>query len=149
MAKTVLGEITIDSGFKVGMFVEVEYFHPSSSGRILLNLMRDPENIPFHFSPHFDSKALILNTFEEGYWKNEERPTGYDFAYEIKTKVAIYASNDHFSIIINDKFFYKFKYRKLHGTTIRKIMFSWEGDSATSARLLSLRIGDTSAYPPA
>ena len=138
---TTLGELDIDSGFKVGMFIEAEYLNPTVSGRIWFNLTQDSKNIPLHFNPRFDWKTLILNTMEEGSWGKEEKPSGYDFTPEIKTKVTIYANKDNFNILINDKYFYEYKYRTLNATTVKKFQFVWEGDSAASFKLLHLRIG--------
>lgn len=45
-------------------------------GRILFNLMQDPENIPLHFNPRFDWKTLVLNLLEGGSWGKEEKPNG-------------------------------------------------------------------------
>ena len=134
------GEIGVE-GLQVGTLIEADYYNPTGSGRIMFNFRQDSDDIVLHFNPRFDSNVLVLNTKTGGNWGKEERPNGYDFSYGIRVKVKIYADNDNFKIFINDKFFYQYKYRGMTSTQVKKVEFSWSGDDATAAQLISLRTG--------
>ena len=140
--KKIIEGFSFDSEFKVGMFIEAKYLNPNISGKIGFDLIEDSKNIPLHFNPRFESKTVILNSKEHDKWGNEEKPSGYDFTNEKNMKVTIYANKESFNILINDLYFYEYKYRKLNANRVKKIQFVWEGDSnEQSFKLLDLRIG--------
>ena len=118
--KMIAEEFSFDSEFKVGMFIEAKYLNPNISGKIGFNLIQDTENIPLLFNPRFDSKNVVLNSKEEGSWGNEEKPKGYDFTSDRNMIVTIYATNENFNILINDNYFYEYKYRKLNANNVKK-----------------------------
>ena len=140
---TQIAKIGIDQGLQVGTFIEADYYNPTGSGRIRLDFMQDTNNIAFHFNPRFDvnPNMFYLNTNEGGTWGTEETPSGYDFSYGIRMKVRVYADTDKFKIFINDKFVYQYKYRGLTSTQVKEVQFSWVGDDAVAAQLVSFLIG--------
>ena len=130
-------------GLQVGMHIEADYYNPTGSGRIDFNFVQDSNNIAFHFNPRFgtEKNVFILNTMTGDSWGTEERPSGYDFSYGIRMKVRIFVDQGYFKIFINDKFFYQYKYRGIKASQIKKIQFGSSGNDATTAQLVSLRIG--------
>ena len=137
-------KIGIDQGLQVGMYIEADYYNPTGSGRIRIDLQRNSNDIAFHFNPRFDPNPnfLYLNTLEGGTWGKEQTPSGYDFSYGIRMKVRIYAGKDNFKIFINDKFIYQFKYRGIPCTEVREVQFLWIGDDTSiAAQLVSLQVG--------
>lgn len=135
-------EISIDLGFKVGMYIEAHYENPTGSGRILFNLMQDSNNIALHFNPRFDTNVLVLNSMKDGNWQTEERPPGYNLDHGAKMTVKIQGDDHCFTIYINGKTFYQFKYREgLSCTTVKKVQFKFDGNEAVASKLQSMQIG--------
>ena len=136
--------LSLDEGFKVGMYVEAVYDNPTGSGRIRFNLMQDDQTIPLHFNPRFDQNVLVINTKKDGTWlKPEDRPGGYDFSFGAKMAVKIQGDQNCFTIYINGKNFYQYNYKGgVSCASIKKVQFDWiMGEESAASQLQSLQIG--------
>jgi len=104
-----MGEIGVVN-FKVGQAIRAQYTNGSDVG-FGLDLLDDKDNIVIHFNPRFNVKSLVLNSFIDGRWGAEEKPSGYDFTPEKSYTVEFLATDTAIGISLDGKHFYDYKHR--------------------------------------
>ena len=100
-------------GFKIGSVIYLNGTTPSGGPEMVFNIRHDDKNIALHFNPRFNQKCVVLNSFEDGAWKNEQRcelpppPFGPNEPYS----AVIICKKEGYDIVINGKYFTHFDHR--------------------------------------
>ena len=134
-ASVIQNDIVLES-FKVGYEALVQATAPNT-GQFALNLHGTGDNIVLHVVARYDSKVLILNTFQGGRWESEVRPSGFNFQPGISTILNVVARSDGFNIFQDDQLIASFPYRSgLPVDSVRRIrVISVDNQSAQNAYL--------------
>ncbi|XP_064157571.1 uncharacterized protein LOC135235715 [Anguilla rostrata] len=104
----------ITGGLRGGMTVQVKGTIPSDSNRFSINLdcgEKDGSDNALHFNPRFDSNLVVFNTFRNGGWENEERPTEMPLSKGQDFEVFIIVTSGGYQVKVNDQIFYLFRHR--------------------------------------
>ena len=133
-----MGEILLTK-FEVGMAIEMMYITPDN-GRPTLDLKDDCGNIVLHFNPRWNEKALVLNTYNGG-WGREERPRGFDFSSGVPITIRLEAKPHHFVILVNGNVIHYYNHR-MPVISVYSAQWHWsrEGPSNKEAKLIKLSV---------
>ncbi|XP_035239585.1 uncharacterized protein LOC118208806 isoform X1 [Anguilla anguilla] len=104
----------ITGGLRGGMTVQVKGTIPSDSNRFSINLdcgEKEGCDNALHFNPRFDSNLVVFNTFRNGGWENEERPTEMPLSKGQDFEVFIIVTSGGYQVKVNDQIFYLFRHR--------------------------------------
>ena len=128
--RIILSQTNHVTEFEIGMKVQVDYVNPTG-GWTVIWLMDDKENVVLTCSARIEEKILTFNTRIDGTWGSAERPDGYDFTPGASQSFSIESQQDHFIILLNNKYLLRYKYR-LPPTSIRKVVVQYKksGDAA-------------------
>ena len=96
--------------FGVGNAIEVDYITPNY-GRPTFDLRNITGNIVLHVNPRWDTRVFVLNSYINGQWGTDERPTGFDFTSGVPLKIRVEAKSNYFNIVVNGQVLHQYKYR--------------------------------------
>ncbi|XP_035240191.1 uncharacterized protein LOC118209140 [Anguilla anguilla] len=116
----------ISGGLRTGTSLLVKGTVPSNSYRFSINLYcgeEDGSDDAFHYNPRFDSNLVVFNTFRNGHWEQEERPSGMPFSKGEEFETVITATSDGYQVNVNGSEFHLFKHRiPLANVSVLKIV---------------------------
>ncbi|KAJ8256622.1 hypothetical protein COCON_G00187740 [Conger conger] len=102
------------NGLRPGMFLYFLGIVPNSSKRFSINLkcaeMDSSDNV-MHFNPRFDSNVVVFNTFRNGGWENEERPSWMPFSCSAQFEVVFIVTLKGYQVMVNGRQFHFFNHR--------------------------------------
>ena len=126
--------------FSVGDTVTYHFLAPET-GRVYLDLLDDDgNNVILHVDARYDwsssRNTLVLNTFQNGAWQTEARPTGFDFSPNTAVTVMVRAKETGFSIFTGkcETQIALFPYRSgLSVESVSRIRVTSEGNEAAKS----------------
>ncbi|XP_035240190.1 galectin-6-like [Anguilla anguilla] len=101
-------------GLRAGMSVYFKGTVPKDCRRFSINLYcqeQKSRDNAFHFNPRFDTNMVVFNTFRNGRWENEERPSEMPFSRGENFKLVYIITSEGYQVIVNDSPFHMFKHR--------------------------------------
>ena len=127
--------------FDVGNGIKVKYITPNH-GRPTFDLRDDSTgNIVLHVNPRWDTHEFILNSYINGQWGQEEKPTGFDFTSGVPIKIRVEAKSDYFNIVVNDQVLHQYNYR-LPVTSVTNVWWCYDpmGAGSIDPQLDSIKV---------
>lgn len=135
--------ITLDD-FGDGYVVEWTFLAPDA-GRVSMNLKNElGKDIILHVDARYNwyssNKVLVLNTFNQGSWGQEQRPTGFDFTPGILVKMRVEAGPNSFRVFSNTYQIAEYQYR-LPVTSVKMVEVIFQDHHSTQqAKLKSITV---------
>uniref|UniRef100_A0A8C6Y574 Galectin n=1 Tax=Naja naja TaxID=35670 RepID=A0A8C6Y574_NAJNA len=103
----------VRGGLHTGMAVYVNGRVPKVSNRFRVDFAfakHEGADLAFHFNPRFDLNELVIDTFESGKWKKQEKYQN-PFRKGEHFKVIFIVTEAGYQILVNRKLLYVFRHR--------------------------------------
>ncbi|KAJ8280296.1 hypothetical protein GJAV_G00052880 [Gymnothorax javanicus] len=104
----------ISGGLRPGAHLYFRGTVPQESKQFAINLKYGHikgADKALHFNPRLDSNVVVFNTFENGKWQNEERPSEMPFTKGGDFEVVFIVTSEGYQVNVNGRHFYLFKHR--------------------------------------
>ncbi|XP_035240193.1 uncharacterized protein LOC118209142, partial [Anguilla anguilla] len=105
----------ITGGLKPGMYLYFKGTVPQEIKRFSINLQNGQIkgcDKALHFNPRFDTEEVVVfNSFKNGSWENEERPSEMPFCKGEDFEIVIIVTTEGYQVNVNGRQFHFFKHR--------------------------------------